>query len=195
MISCVAIILAIDVSTSVKPADFRHMREGVAAALASPEIIEAAAGGDYRIAMFDWAQRQAMALDWTPINSEAELRAAAAAVLAAPRVSLGNNTATGEAMQYGVALGEATECADVRLNIISDGENNAGADPTIVRDGLTTWRTQINGVAIGDGGDFLRDRVIYGSGAFVEIADDFAGFREAMIRKLGREMQLSAVMP
>lgn len=186
--ACTAIILALDVSNSIDAGEYRQMREGIAAALVDPAIIEAATGGDYRLAVFEWANGQQVTLGWSPIGSEAELRAAAGAILAAPRAKLGGATGTGEAMRFGVALGEATECADIKLNVVSDGEHNHGVGPGSVRDGLTTFRTQINGVAIGTDGSFLRDRVIYGSGSFVEVADDFDGFERAMVRKLGREI-------
>lgn len=186
--SCIAVSFGLDVSISITPDERQDMREGLAAALASPEVADLFGRGVYRIAVWEWSERQSILVDWMDVTGPADLQNVAGAILSAGIPPIAANTATGNAMLFGYEHFAASGCDELRLNIVSDGENNSGPAPHTVRPQIEAdWRVQLNGIGIGDGAEYLRNNVILGSGAFVEPAT-IERFREAVERKLGKEL-------
>lgn len=186
--SCIAISFGLDVSGSVNGTERQQMRQGLAAALTRPEIIEQFGAGAYSLQIFEYADAQSIVVDWTMINGPADLEAAAAAVLS--QGVGGAGTQTGEAMLFGLNQFGRSGCGEIRLNIVSDGDSPTGTPPHFVRQQFEAdWRYGVNAIAIGPmGAGFLEANVVFGSGAFVEVATGFDAFEEAVSRKLGREL-------
>ena len=102
-------------------------------------------------------------------------------------------TALGFALLFGGReLERRGDCRNRTLDLSGDGTNNDGVAPEVARrdyplDGIT-----VNGLVIGANvvtlGRYYQQFVIQGPGAFVEVADDYADFEQAMRRKLLREL-------
>src|ERR1700751_4255404 len=84
----VALVLAIDVSGSVNDNRFKLQREGIAAALASEEVVAAVSGGvnqTVEIAIVEWAEEQRILVPWTALHKRDDLEALAARLRTASR--------------------------------------------------------------------------------------------------------------
>jgi len=198
-----ALAIGLDVSSSVDAEEHALQLAGLSSALRDPDVQQLILnGGDpVSILVYEWSGRghQAIVLPWARITSAAMLDAFAAQLLGATRSASGQPTAIGSAMLVGAALLESgPECATHILDISADGPQNDGPRPRDVRPSLPTGLV-INALVIA-GADrdtlipYFQAEVIYGPGAFVEIATDYADYGRAMTRKLLREMTLAISM-
>ena len=107
-------------------------------------------------------------------------------------------TAVGGAIEFGVRLisENAFEGRQSKIDVSGDGRNNTGVPPSIPRKEANARGIVINGLPIitytgneiYDLDKYYREKVILGSGAFVEIANDYDDFARAFLRKLLREL-------
>lgn len=194
-----ALMLALDVSSSVDAAEDRLQRDGLAAALTSEEIVEAVLalpGQDVTLAVFEWSGRyqQALLLNWTPLRSRADIFAAAQTIARSRRSYTEYPTAIGFALGYAAGLFDsAPPCLFRTLDVSGDGRNNEGFGPRLAYRNFPFAGITVNGLVIGGQDEdlaayYARD-VIWGPGAFVEEARDFQDFERAMRRKLLRELE------
>lgn len=199
-----ALLLALDVSSSVDAMEYRMQRDGLVAALQDPDIrgalLQGAAQAPVALAVYEWSGRRqsALVLNWTLLLSAADIDLAMAAVAAAPRSETRFPTAMGFALGYGATLmRQAPDCGRRVIDVSGDGITNDGFSPTLAYkhfpfDGIT-----VNGLAVLGADpqveDYYRDEVARGPDAFVETAEGYAGYRRAMTRKLFREIGTMAV--
>ena len=201
-----ALVLAIDVSSSVDAAEDALQRGGLAAALIAPEVEVAVFSAPLPVALaaYEWSGRynQVMLLDWTMLNAPADLAAAAERIGTSRRSHNDFPTAMGYALGFGAGLFEdGPDCHFRTLDIAGDGVNNDGFPPRTAYaefpfDGIT-----VNGLVVNAADfegeinliSFYEEEVIRGPGAFIEIANGFADYEEAMRRKLVRELSSMAV--
>jgi Protein of unknown function (DUF1194) len=212
----VALVLAADVSRSINDDEFALQRQGYAAAITNPRLLEAIhAGvrGAIVVSFVEWAGEgeQKLVVDWTIIRDEASAAKFASALLAASRSYVGR-TAIGSAIDFSAGLlAETSVEADRHLiDVSGDGASNQGPPASGARDAAVKAGAVINGLAIfnrraaEEGGylalhtnppgglaQYYRDNVIGGLGAFVLPIDDFHSFGEAMIHKLITEIARS----
>jgi Protein of unknown function (DUF1194) len=208
-----AIVLAADVSRSIDDGEFALERRGYADAIQSQQLIDAISTGPHgaiALSYVEWAGEgeEKVVVDWAVIRNDADARAFAAALTAAPRSFVGR-TAIGSAIDYSFALfAESAFETDRRvIDVSGDGTNNQGRMVTEARDAAVGAGAVINGLSIFNrkaaamggylalhtnppGGieNYYRDNVIGGPGAFVIPIDDFKSFGEAMVRKLVNEI-------
>jgi hypothetical protein len=193
-----ALALALDASASVDARDYSLQRDGLAAALAAPDIRHAilqGGRGNVTLAVYEWSGRfrQRLHLDWTPLRSHADITRAAAVIAGMRRVTSDFPTALGSALGYGAQLMTRAPACDRRvIDVSGDGTNNQGFAPRLAYrhfpfDGIT-----VNGlVVLGRSPEVVthyRDEVLRGPDAFLELARGFADFERAMGRKLFREI-------
>ena len=201
-----ALVLALDVSSSVDATEDRLQRGGTAAALNAPEVVEAFFASDLPVALavYEWSGRynQEIILDWTLIDSRAALSAAAGTVAASLRSHNDFPTAMGYALGFGAGLLErAPDCLEQKLDMAGDGQNNEGFPPSTAYrefafDGITVNGLVINAADFeGEVGliAYYRRDVLHGPGAFLEIANGFDDFERAMRTKLERELTPPAI--
>jgi hypothetical protein len=208
-----AVVLAADVSRSINAEEFDLQRQGYAAAITSPRLMEAIHSGPHgaiALSFVEWAgeSEQKVVVEWTIIRNKEDAGKFAAALLAPPRSFLGR-TAIGSAIDFSmVVLGESGIAADRRvIDVSGDGTSNQGRPAPAARDVALKAGVVINGLAIynkqaaaiggylelhtnppGGLAKYYRDNVIGGVGSFVLPIDDFNSFGEAMIRKLVTEI-------
>ena len=197
-----ALVLAMDVSTSVDAAEDQLQRQGLANALVSPDVQEAFFASTDPVALhaFEWSGRshQTTVVDWTLINTPADLEAVAATLRASERSARGLPTAIGQALGYAsVQLSRAPDCAYQTVDMAGDGPNNSGFGPLSVYATFPFDDVTVNGLII-TGSDptalgYYESQVIHGFGAFVEVADGYSDFEDAMRRKLLRELSAQVI--
>lgn len=194
-----ALVLAIDVSTSVDQRDYALQRDGLAHALRAPEVISAflSAGSPVALAAYEWSGRenQRIILDWTLMTNLGDMHDAADRIETFARFRTGYPTSMGRALSFGGdMLAAAPVCGRQTLDLSGDGRNNDSYPPEVAyQDGVFDSAT-VNALAVGGGEPldslvrYFTESVIRGSGAFVEIARNHEDFENAMRRKLVREV-------
>jgi uncharacterized protein DUF1194 len=196
-----ALLLALDVSSSVDEAEDRLQRSGLVAALTAPEVQAAffAVDAPVTLGVYEWSGRynQAIVLDWTVIDSPADLLAAAETVAASRRSHNEFPTAMGYALGYGAQmLARAPRCSYQTIDMAGDGQNNEGFGPALAYREFAFDDVTVNGLVV-NAADFEAEtgliafyqrEVLRGPGAFLEIAQGFEDYERAMRRKLEREL-------
>ena len=196
-----ALLLALDVSSSVDADEDKLQRGGLVAALTAPEVQSAFFANDLPVALavFEWSGRynQEVVLDWTLINSPAALVSAAETVAASTRSHNEFPTAMGYALGFGAELlARAPECLYQTIDIAGDGQINEGFGPQLAYREFAFADVTVNGLVVNAAEftsettliEFYRRQVLRGPGAFLEVAQGFEDYERAMRRKLEREL-------
>jgi Ca-activated chloride channel homolog len=199
-----ALVLAVDVSASVKADSYLLQRNGIARAFEDPRLVSAisAVPGGIEAMVLEWSDpdRIAVTVGWTSLADVESTAAFAAAVRATKRSSDGL-TAIGPALlAAAAAFDQMPEPAQRRvIDISGDGMANFGLTPTVARDRIVEAGISINGLAILTEEPWLeayyRSNVIGGPGAFVVAARNSGTFADAMLRKLVQEVAGTATAP
>lgn len=193
-----ALLLALDVSSSVDEAEYVLQRDGVAAALLSDDVTGAilGSGGYVALGVYEWSGRRqsSIVLDWVALRTMADIEAAAARIASAERSFRRFPTSMGFALGYGATmLRRAPVCERRVIDVSGDGINNDGFEPYQAYANFPFDGVIVNGLAVLGADprvqDYYEFEVIRGQGAFVETAKGYEGFRRAMERKLYREIE------
>jgi uncharacterized protein DUF1194 len=206
-----ALVFALDVSSSVDAQEYALQMQGLAGALLDPEVqalLLSQPSAPIDISVFEWSGRfdQRLVIDWTSINSAANLASIAAILSTQTRPDTTQPTAIGTALKYaGQMLAQRQDCWRLTVDISGDGKNNDGFKPKIAKQAPLFDRITVNGLVIGaddvsgdrimeneiaDLSTYFSSVVIHGPDAFIETALGFQDFQAAMKRKLLREAEL-----
>ncbi len=198
-----ALVLAMDVSSSVDAREDALQRRGLAAALIAPEVQAAffSSPEPVALAMFEWSGRdnQRLLIDWRLVSTPEDLMAIAQTVGRSARQSDDYPTAMGYALGYAAGLlARAPACLTATVDVAGDGKNNEGFPPPSAYRAFDYGGVTVNGLVIDDGSvpdivDYYSTQVLHGPGAFLEQARGFADYESAMLRKLVRELSALAV--
>jgi hypothetical protein len=192
-----ALVLALDVSSSVDPEEYVLQRDGLSAALDDPQIREAILGanGHVSAAIYEWSGRRQSAIvsPWLALTDGAAIDELIRRLRMAPRSHTRFPTAMGYALGFGATLLERGPDCDRRvIDVSGDGENNDGFSPRLAYKNFPFRNVTVNGLAVLGGApnvlEYFHREVKFGFGAFVETSDGYQGYREAMTRKLFREL-------
>ena len=204
------LVFAADVSRSVDQPKFQLQRDGYAAAITNPRVLEAIRSGPHhRIAVcfVEWsgAGAQKVLIDWTAIADTASAQQFAAQLAEAPR-SFADRTSISGAIEFAMVQIERSpfEAARRTVDVSGDGTNNAGRDVKLARDEALAKGVTINGLVIlserplswnaehtnppGGLDRYYQDNVVGGPGAFVMVAENFNSFGQAIINKMIAEI-------
>lgn len=196
-----ALVLALDVSSSVDEAEDALQRGGLASALIAPEVRAAffAAPQPVALAAYEWSGRynQEVILDWRMIDGPEALLEAARIIGTSRRSHNDFPTAMGHALGFGAGLlARAPACLSQTLDMAGDGENNEGFGPRLAYAEFPFAGVTVNGLVVNAADyeaevslvEFYRTEVLHGPGAFLEVAQGFDDYEAAMRRKLEREV-------
>src|SRR5215475_11412751 len=204
------LVLSSDVSRSIDAQKFKLQRDGYAAAIVNPRVIQAirsGALGKIAISFVEWSGvgNQKIVIDWTIIRDEATAKDFSAQVIEAQR-AFAERTSISGGIDFAMAqLARAPFQATRRtIDVSGDGTNNSGRDVTDARDEALAKGVTINGLVIlserpmswnadhtnppGGLDAYYRNNVIGGPGAFVMVAENFSSFGQAIINKLIAEI-------
>ncbi|WP_284154876.1 DUF1194 domain-containing protein [Algicella marina] len=190
-----ALVLAVDVSASISPTEYDLQMRGLADALLDPEISEALQANQAALTLVQWSgsSRQVVSIDWRRVLSEADMAGFSEMVNNTDRAWQIYSTAVGEALLFSDALfAEVPDCLRRVIDVSGDGLSNEGLKAHKARDEVVSRGTTINGLAIETSISgltrYFEDAVTGGPGAFVETAETYASYPEAIRRKLLREV-------
>jgi hypothetical protein len=204
------LVLAADVSRSVDARKFQLQRDGYAAAVSNPRVLDAIRSGrNGRIGMMfvEWSGvgSQRVVIDWTLVGGADAAKGFGDRLIEAPR-SFADRTSISGALEFSMAQLERApfESARRTIDVSGDGTNNAGRDVALMRDEAVAKGITINGLVIlsenpmswnpdhtnppGGLDAYYRNNVIGGPGAFVMVAKNFETFGQAIISKLIAEV-------
>jgi hypothetical protein len=204
------LVLLADVSRSMTEEQFKLQREGYAAAITNPQVIEAIRSGpNGRIGLcfVEWsgAASQKVVIDWALIGDERTARQFGDGIAEAPR-SFADRTSISAGIDFAMEQIERAPFAAKHraIDVSGDGTNNSGRDVTAARDEAAAKGVTINGLVIlsetpliwnpehthppGGLAEYYRRNVVGGPNAFVMVAQNFASFGEALVKKLIAEV-------
>jgi hypothetical protein len=204
------LVLAVDVSRSIDATKFQLQREGYAAAIADPHVLDAIKSGRtgrIGLAFVEWSgvSAQKLVIDWTTIDGADAAKGFGDRLLEAPR-SFADRTSISGAIEFAVAqLDRAPyEAARRTIDVSGDGTNNAGRDVALQRDDAVAKGVTINGLVIlsdnpmswnpdhtnppGGLANYYRNNVMGGPNAFVTVAENFNSFGQAIVQKMIAEV-------
>src|SRR5580698_968421 len=204
------LVLAADVSRSVDSGKFQLQRDGYATAISDPRVLEAISSGRNGLSFIEWsgAGSQRVLIDWTRVGNAEEAKGFGDHLLEAPR-SFADRTSISGAIDFSMGQFAKAPFESERrtIDISGDGTNNAGRDVTLARDEALAQGVTINGLVIlsetplawnpdhtnpqGGLDNYYRSHVVGGTGAFVIVAENFASFGQAIIKKLIAEIASS----
>jgi hypothetical protein len=206
-----ALVLAVDVSRSIDDHEFQLQRQGYAAALTNPRVLQAIQSGPLRaiaVAYMEWSndQEQKTVVDWTVLKDGETAFGFAEAILAAPR-AYSSRTSISGAIDFGVRefMRSGVEASRRIIDVSGDGTNNSGRPVTEARDAAVAEGVTVNGLAIINERpegvyaqyhvrppeglpEYYRRYVIGGPGSFLLQVEGFATFAEAITQKLVSEI-------
>ncbi|RDV04618.1 DUF1194 domain-containing protein [Undibacter mobilis] len=204
------LVLASDVSRSVTGDKFKLQRDGYAAAIANPKVLEAIKGGrNGRIAVMfiEWsgAANQKVVIGWTVIDGPQTAHAFGTRLLEEPRAFADRTSISGGIDVAMAELAKAPYFSERQtIDVSGDGTNNSGRDVRQVRDEAIAKGIVINGLVIlsdqpmpwnpehthppGGLAKYYRDNVTGGPGSFVMEARDFESFGDAILKKMIAEI-------
>ena len=189
-----ALLLTIDVSNSVDPAEYRLQVDGLADALLDPEISETLVQGQSALAVMQWSgvDRQEIMIEWRQMLTPADVTAFAAEARGLIRAFVLSDTAPAEAIHFALDYMErAPDCLRRVIDVSGDGTPNSGGDtrPAIRR--AERAGVQINGIAIESMGlaisTFYRRGIITRDG-FVMTARMHRDYPRAIREKILKEI-------
>jgi hypothetical protein len=211
-LSCrLALVLAIDVSSSVDAQEDVLQRQGLAAALRSQAVQDALFASPDPVALyaFEWSGAEVqvpLTPGWVMLDSPAAISDAATAIGATRRSRDDLPTALGRALGHAaVMLREGPDCLARTIDVAGDGQNNDSFPPESAYrnfpfDGVTVNALVITAPGRGQGdGDglaligYFRERVIRGASPFLIATAGFDDYQAAMEAKLIRELALPMI--
>ena len=204
------LVLAADVSRSIDSEKFQLQRDGYAAAITDPRVLEAIKSGRTGrtgLSLVEWSglSSQRVVIDWTAISDAESAKSFADRLLEAPR-SFADRTSISSAIEFAMGhLARALfESARYTIDVSGDGTNNSGGEVTQARDAAVAQGVTINGLVIlsetplawnpdhtnpaGGLENYYRSNVIGGPGAFVMAAEGFNSFGRAIVKKMIAEV-------
>ncbi len=204
------LILAADVSRSVDSAKFQLQREGYAAAISDPHVLEAIGSGrNGRIGLtfVEWSGvgAQRVVIDWATISGAESAKGFGDRLLEAPR-SFADRTSISGAIEFAMGQFARAPYDSPRrtIDVSGDGTNNTGRDVVSARDEALAQGITINGLVIlsdtplawnpdhtnppGGLDNYYRNNVVGGPGAFVQVAQNFNSFGQAIVKKMIAEV-------
>jgi hypothetical protein len=204
------LVLAVDVSRSIDATKFQLQREGYAAAVADPRVLEAIRAGHagrIGLTLVEWSGvgAQKVVIDWTTIGDADSAKGFGDRLLEAP-LSFADRTSISGGIEFAMGQLDKAPFESTRrtIDVSGDGTNNAGRDVAEQRDDAVAKGVTINGLVIlsdnpvswnpdhtnppGGLANYYRNNVVGGPNAFVMVAENFNSFGQAIIKKMIAEV-------
>jgi len=194
-IACkLALVLAIDVSSSIDAGEYHFQVDGLADALLSPEIRDVLLRDQVALSVVQWsgAGEHAAAISWRRMLSGNALANFAQRVRAMGRKWSSSNTAVGDALAFSITQFDAVpDCTRRVIDVSGDGASNAGMNALNQTRRAQAMGIQINGLAIDIMGRSITEyyeRFVITKNGFVQTSRGFSDYPLSIRKKLLREL-------
>lgn len=189
-----ALILAIDVSSSIDRGEYRFQVDGLADALQDPEIINVLVKDQIALAVVQWSghDEHIMSLPWRRMLNAQEVAGFAGRVRNMQREWSRSRTAVGDMINFSAEqFTVVRDCGRRVIDVSGDGAANDGAETSEARRRAQERGIEINGLAIDSVGlavtEFYR-RFVRTRGGFVITSRGYSDYPRAIRAKLLREL-------
>lgn len=189
-----ALILMVDVSSSIDPGEYRFQVDGMADALLDPAIAEILVRDQVALSVVQWSGigEAEMSIAWQRMLTPESVLAFSERARSMDRRWERSRTAVGDAIAFGAAqFGPVSDCPRRVMDISGDGASNVGFDTASMRRQAQELGIEINGLAIDRIGvsvtEFYR-RFVISQGGFVITATGYSDYPRAIAAKLFREL-------
>jgi hypothetical protein len=192
----IELAIAVDVSLSVDDVEFDLQMTGIANAFRTAEIIGLIRQHDgVAVTLFQWSSQvdPQYEVPWQLLHSAESVLSFADKIERTARDPVRGFTAMGRAIEFALVqiASNGFDGRRLKIDISGDGRSNSGIIPTEAWPLAEVQGAVINGLPIlidtYNMDIYFREKVIFGPGAFIEIATDYADFADAFFRKLRRE--------
>ncbi len=189
-----ALVLAIDVSTSIDAGEYAFQRDGLADALLDTEVVNVLTRDQVALTVVQWsgANQQAAVLPWRRMLSLAEVQRFSNRVRLMRREYVNSKTAVGSAIEFSLTqFGAVNDCQRKLIDISGDGASNAGAETSNQSRRAARLGVEINGVAIDIIGNSISEyyrRFVVTPDGFVMTSTGFSDYPRTIRAKLLREL-------
>jgi hypothetical protein len=207
----VALVLTVDASGSIDTDEFALQKEGIASAVADPQVlsaIQSGRNGQIAIAYVEWGAPGGaqMVVDWMLVSDQGSAAAFGNAVRQAPR-SMQSYNAIGDAIDLALGLFVSCPCRPTRriIDVSGDNPDNRSHNPApVARDAAIAQGVTSNALAILQDGrlgpegrpwlvEVYERTVIGGFGSFAIAANTRADFARALREKM--VLEISGTLP
>lgn len=189
-----ALALAVDVSGSVDPNEYRIQMDGLAEAFRDGSVAEALVRAEAAVILIQWtgSSRQEVTLPWRQVRTFEEVEALAKDIAEAPRRWRNFSTAIGDALNFALRQFDAApDCGRRVIDVSGDGISNEGTEPRDWHPALRAAGITVNALAIEEDAvdltGYFWENLILGDGAFVVTANRFEDYPARIRLKLLRE--------
>jgi len=203
-----ALILSVDISSSVDEKRYFLQMEGIAAALEDDGVINSVLGGAngaILISMVTWADKSKLIVPWTMISNAEDAKKLAATIRKLPQQE-GEFTCLGRMVRYiadKVVARLPARADKIVLDVSGDGPDNCNTGELLEhsKNDLVGIGVTINGLPILEGKDadlieaWYKDNVIGGPGAFIVAAKGYEDFARAFRQKFVVEVSANFHLP
>lgn len=189
-----ALVLAIDVSSSIDVGEYEFQTRGLADALLDPEIADVLVQHQVALSVVQWsgAGEGEVTLPWKRMLTYHAVTDFSRAVRDMQRAWEGSNTAVGDAIKFSAEQFAAVpDCGRMVIDVSGDGSSNIGLNAKTESRKAEAQGIEINGIAIDIVGAsttaFYRRFVITKNG-FVISSRGFSDYPRSIREKLLREL-------
>lgn len=193
-----ALVLAMDCSSSVDDQEFALQMEGLGRAFQHADVKAAIRRGKRQriaVSVVQWSgnNSQAIVMQWTIIANDDDSQRFGETVTELPRNLGPGATSISSVLRFSDALLDKAPLAARRvIDLSADGPSNVGGDVNAARDSLVNKGVTINALAIlnewRDLDVYFQNEVVGGEGNFVVPANDYGAYVDAIYFKLIKEI-------
>lgn len=189
-----ALVLAIDVSSSIDVGEYKFQTFGLADALLDPEIADVLVQHQVALSVVQWsgAGEGDLSIPWRRMLSYREVRDFSDRVRDMPRKWEGSNTAVGDAIAFSAAqFDRVADCQRKVIDVSGDGSSNAGLNAGVESRKAEEAGIEINGIAIDIVGASITafyERFVKTSDGFVITSRGFSDYPRSIREKLLKEL-------
>ncbi len=189
-----ALLLSMDVSTSIDAGEFAYQRDGLADALLDTEIMSVLTRDRVALMVVQWSgvNDQAVAIPWRRMHSTGDVQAFSNWVRSMRRAFVGSKTAVGSALSFSIEqFSDVPDCDRKVIDVSGDGASNSGAETSGQSRRAARQGIEINGVAIdimGNAVSAFYRRYVTTPDGFVLTSTGFSDYPRTIRAKLLREL-------
>ena len=189
-----ALVLAIDVSSSIDIGEYKFQTHGLADALLDPEIMDVLVQHQVALSVVQWsgAEEGDLTIPWRRMLSYDEVRDFSARVRDMPRKWEDSDTAVGDAIAFSAAqFDRVADCGRKVIDVSGDGSSNAGLNAGVESRKAEAAGIEINGLAIDIIGASITafyTRFVVTTDGFVITSRGFSDYPRSIREKLLREL-------
>ena len=189
-----ALLLSMDVSTSIDAGEFSYQRDGLAEALLDTEVMNVLTRDRVALMVVQWSgvNDQAAVIPWRRMRSQGDVQAFSNWVRSMRREYVNSKTAVGSAIAFSIEqFREVSDCERRVIDVSGDGASNSGAETSSQSRRAARAGIEINGIAIDIMGNAVTEyyrRFVATPDGFVLTSTGFSDYPRTIRAKLLREL-------